>query len=232
MLRKGFYEDHLNLKGFFAGKFARPGVVPSPDKLYRLRQSDMLTVDLRSAEVFAQGFIPDSINVPDADSLGVFVDRPSIESQTVYLISDQKDAVLRAVHALEKPRIARVAGWFTSDIFAAWQQNFGRLPVIGDVSSDAPMGTQTIVVDVRSARTLSSACFAWTPNAIQVPFDQLQSSLSNLPFGMQITVASETRNHASLAASLIRRMGFQSVNTLRQGAVVAFERPSASARVA
>jgi hydroxyacylglutathione hydrolase len=211
-----------------------PGPRPLPlDLVRRLLASDHLLVDLRSAAEHAAGHVPGSVSIPADESFGTWLgwvvdfDRPLV--LLLERPEDWDDAVRQALRV----GFEHVEGHLQGG-FGAWRdaglpvEAGGRMTLrqleaalargAGGGSGSGDDGAP-LVIDVREADEYAAG---HVPGSVQLMCGDLPDRIADLPADRTIVTICATGYRSSIAASLLRRAGFEHV-TWVAGGVPAWE---------
>lgn len=175
-----------------------------------------VVIDTRSAEAFAGGHIPGSINVW-YEGLGVFGAWVANPSSTILLVLDEPGEAPEAVAALARLGIDGVVGVLGGG-FARWSRAGRPVARSGTITPTelAARREQYVVVDVREDDELASGTI---PNARHAYVGHLDAHLADLGLERDdaIAVTCSAGHRAALGVSLLRRRGFRNVSNLLGG---------------
>lgn len=136
----------------------------------------------------------------------------------MFFVSEEERAVLETSEFFQRLGYPAPIGWFGPAILSRWQQRIGPLGKIEEIPADnlavRLAAWKTLALDVRG---LEESRTVRIPESIHIPLDRLLSSMLGLPTETNLTVVCSTGEHASLAASLLWRMGYHNVSTLTGG---------------
>lgn len=172
-----------------------------------------LVFDLRERDAFAKAYVPGTINVPQSNGgfstfIGWFVDY----DQSMYIIADSDEHAHEALVALRAIGVDNLSCYFTADVVEA---NNETLPLISS-SELAERGTDNVMLlDVRGKTEFDEKHIAGATN---IPLGYLPRELENLPKDKTIVTNCASGYRSQIAASLLRRLGFNDVINLSEGA--------------
>jgi hydroxyacylglutathione hydrolase len=178
------------------------------------RQKDVTLVDVRSAEAFAAGHIPRSINIGDGPSLSLWAGWLLDPEQHIVLIGENGDQD-SARRSLIRVGLDRIEGYFP-DAIAAWRDAGGELAHIAQLSPEQVQmrcrGER--VIDVRSAKEWAGGHIGCAKN---VPLGDLLGKLDCLSANRPIALVCEGGYRSSIAASLLAERGLYGISTMAGG---------------
>jgi hydroxyacylglutathione hydrolase len=181
---------------------------------------DALLIDARDAVEHADAHIPGSVSIPSGSSFGTWLGWVVEPDRPLILLlddpEDRDDLVRQALRIGYEQVVGYLAGGFE-----AWRQgglpteSTGRLTVeelarrLAAGGRDAPL-----VIDVRQA---SEFVAGHVPGSVHIRGGDLPSRLSDLPRDRPIATICASGYRSSIAASLLRRAGFQDVSWVANG---------------
>lgn len=176
------------------------------------------TVDTRTADVFAAGHIPRSINIPFNKSFLTWAGALIDPDKPLFLIADDESRVRVIGAELSKIGFGKVSGWLSSRAAASYGES-GLMPgTIPQISVKAlhEMGDNApVVIDVRAPYEWSEGHI---PGAIHIPLAELPSRVAELAAaGTPIAVHCRGGGRSSIAASILRSHGVASVKNVTEG---------------
>ncbi len=208
--------------------FARPERLAA-DRLPALLEEGALVIDTRTADAFAAGHVPGTINIPLNRSFNTWAGWLVSYDRDFYLIVDGTDATAQvdeAVRDLAMIGLDRVGGTFGADALDAWT-------VAGRVLESTPQMTvaelaarldqgDVAVLDVRG-RTEWDAGHLPTPAAASgnalahIPLGYLTDRLEEVPAGRPLVIHCQGGGRSAIAASLLQARGIKEVVNLTGG---------------
>lgn len=188
--------------------------LPVPVQLNRAEldewlQSDALVIDSRPSEVFAEGHLPNAINIPATSNnfntyVGWLVD---FSKPVVLMVADwEADRLVRQLRAVGVDNIVGIA---STDLANGPQ-------VIPQITAQelAQRQSDTTVIDVRWWSEYEEAHLR---NAIHIPLGYVLRNLDALPRDQQLIVHCQAGVRSVIAASILQKNGFENVTNLVGG---------------
>jgi hydroxyacylglutathione hydrolase len=185
--------------------------VPAPEPLRKLSTpTDATVLDVRSPEVFAEGHLPEAINMPLGRSgfatKAAFVCEPD-ERLLVYASSE--DEARRAAKSLFAVALFDVDGYLVADgaskrIAPVTLDELERLLESGDVA----------LVDVREKNERDAG---YIPESLHIPYRRMRACADELRGSSTIVTICEGGPRASVAASILARAGINARPVLGAG---------------
>jgi hydroxyacylglutathione hydrolase len=177
-----------------------------------------LIIDTRSAEVFAQGFIPNSINIGLDGGFAPWVGA---------LVPDLKQEILLVTDAGREAevvqRMARVGydhclGYLEGGL-AAWEAAGMEIDTITRVGADELANLQkeqpnAVLIDVRKPNEYNAE---HVEGVINAPLDNINESMLSVPKEVPVYAFCAGGYRSMIFASILRARGYQNVYDIRGG---------------
>ena len=187
------------------------------NELARLLDNGALVIDTRAAAEYAEGFIPGTLNLPLTSSFVTWAGWLIPYTEDVYLlVGDNADVRLpEIVRGLALIGLDRVAGYFTPTVLNRARRPLSRIPQIEprDLAGLGP-NAAPLVIDVRYDGEWSEGHL---PGALHIPLGHLFDRLAEVPRDRPLVTHCRAGSRSAIAASLLRRAGFQDVSNLTGG---------------
>ena len=198
------------------GRFAIP---PRTDdgELFALVGGGRMVIDTRSAAEYGAGFLPGTLNLPLTSSFVTWAGWlvPYTEDFYVLLGEGAEVRLPEIVRALGLIGLDRIAGYFSHTAVKRVPHSLARIPQITPAELTAMRGDRTpAVIDVRHDGEWHGGHL---PAALHVPLGHLIDRLSELPKSQPLVTQCQSGGRSAIAASLLRRAGFQDVSNLLGG---------------
>jgi len=220
-VKKGFTNVKVMLKGAPGWKKSGQMLVASTKFI---KEGNIVLVDLRSAQDSAKGHIPRSINIPLASLEDAENDFPAMKAQAPIVLYGEEGQVKKAAKMIK--------GWGYKSIsavksgFAGWEATANPVssgaaareitwkykPGKGEVGIKefkmvaAGKVANKVIVDVRGKEEISEGMFA---NAINIPLDEIEKRLAELPKDKELLCHCSTGARADMAAQALKKAGFK-----------------------
>lgn len=211
--------ERLNLKGG-APLATRPANVPlMPAKKFATEHKQGVVFDAREPEAFAGGHIPGSYNVW-LEGLAMFPGWLANQTTPVFLVLPTIDKLETAVLSLARLGVDNIAGVLTGG-FAAWR-DAGQPIAYSDTISVRELDKakdRHVIVDVRDDAEFEQEGHIEGAHHMYVGYldkhlDRLREVLKTRP---AIAVTCSVGHRAGLAASILRRHGYDNVKNVLGG---------------
>ena len=196
---------------------ARPVTV---DEARQLLAGEALLVDTRQPEAHAEAHVTGSVSIPAGSSFGTWLGWVVDPERPLILLlddpADRDDLVRQALRI----GYERVVGYLAGGI-EAWRraglatEATGRITVeelAGQLAVGGP--SAPLVIDVRQAGEFAAG---HVPGSVHIGGGDLPSRLSDLPRDRPIATICASGYRSSVAASLLRRAGFEGVSWVSDG---------------
>lgn len=183
--------------------------------LQQILASHQLVVDMRSRDHFADASMIETINIPESDGgcvnyVGWFVDY----EEPMYIIAEA-DAVEKIVHNLRAIGVDNIAGYATPDVLSPEMTDMMPLRQIEPTQLARELQEEGVVlVDVRGQSEWAENRIAGARN---IPLGYLPQHLDELPKDAPIVTHCASGLRSQIAASLLRKHGFNNVRNLNVG---------------
>jgi hydroxyacylglutathione hydrolase len=189
-------------------------------ELERALRNDATVVDTRSAQRFAAGHVPGSINIPLNKSFLNWSGALIPLDREFYILTDRDsdEAIKEILGELCKIGLTRVRGIFRNEIVQEWKAQHGNLEQVQHVTPAdlARMKNQNgvQVVDVRNPDEWSRGHL---PGAIHIPLAALPQRVGELDKSRPIVLHCKGGGRSSIATSFLQSQGMSNVANLAGG---------------
>lgn len=190
------------------------------DRLSDLLERGALIIDTRSAQDFANGHIPGTINIPLNRAFTTWAGWLIPYDTDFYLIADDgsPNRAAEARRDLAMIGLDQVAGYAGLEVVQEWEKAgraLQRTPQISaeDLAGSVAAGTAN-VLDVRSRAEWDAGHI---PNARHIPLGELTSRLDTLSPDRPVIVQCQGGARSAIAASILQARGFKDVTNLPGG---------------
>ena len=196
---------------------------PQPDRLDPARLGSVMAahgvvVDTRTADAFAEGHVPRTLNIPLGKVFSTWAGWLVPYDRDSYLIAASQADAARAAREMAKIGLDRVAGWFAADALRAWSDAGGKVERVTQATAssiaDRVKSGEVIVVDVRNA---SEWAHGHLPGALHIPVGYLAERFGEIPRGRPVLVQCQGGTRSAIAASVLLAHGVSGVINLRGG---------------
>jgi glyoxylase-like metal-dependent hydrolase (beta-lactamase superfamily II)/rhodanese-related sulfurtransferase len=213
-------DAEINRAGAAALSELSPLVGLTPEALLRLQQSGATVLDTRPDTQFGEGHIPGSVNIPLSGQFASWAGALLGLETELLLVAENVDRAAESRMRLARVGIERVAGYLAGG-FEAWErasQAVERLPhiTVHDLARLQSAATDLQIADVRRPAE-------WDEGHIEgaqlLPLNQFATAIfgGKVDRHRPLAVHCKGGYRSAIAASLLRRAGFQQVVNVTGG---------------
>ncbi|MCC5921086.1 MAG: MBL fold metallo-hydrolase [Cyclobacteriaceae bacterium] len=178
-------------------------------------ETGALLLDVRDADSFAKGFIPNSINIGLDGNFAMWVGEmiPDIQ-QKILLITDE-GAEEEAMIRLSRVGYDHTIGFLEGGI-RSWIADGRELDQVErfDAGDFASQNEETLIIDVRKASEFQSEHVI---GAVNVPLNEINQNLSQFPKDKPFVLHCAGGYRSMLAASILKARGWENFKDIRGG---------------
>ena len=198
------------------GGFHRPRLL-SPDSMDALLRDGKMIVDTRTADAFAAGHIPGTINITINKSFTTWAGWLVPFHNEFYLIAD--DGIDESVRDLAMIGLDQVAGYFNTDVVDKWAASSGQeLETIQEIGAgelaSRIRNNEVTVIDVRGHAEWEGGHI---PGVDNIPVGYINDRLAEVPVSKPVVVQCQSGSRSAIAASVLQASGIKSVVNLTGG---------------
>lgn len=220
--KNGYSNIKVMLKGSPGWKKAGHMVVASADFI---NTGNIILVDLRSADEAASGHLPGAVNIPLADLADAEDSFPAMKAQAPIILygktmADVKNGakiikgwgyksistVAGGIAGWQSAGNPIVAGKIGSEITWQYKPGKGEVGITEFEKAVAGNLADKAILDVRNSSEADGGMFA---GAINIPLDQIEKRIAELPAGKEFLVHCSTGARAEMAVSTLNKAGVQ-----------------------
>lgn len=193
--------------------------LPRPSRLdmAQLKQvldQGALVMDTRSADEFAAGHIPGTINIPLDRSFTNWAGWLLEYDRPFYLIADEAK-VPQAVRDLIYIGLDNIDGYFVPAMLAAWPDPLQNYQVITPTQiADKVVNGEITVLDVRASSEWNEGHL---PGAQHIMLGYLPRLAAEIQTDKPVVVHCQVHSRSAIGASVLQAKGFQNVFKLQDG---------------
>jgi len=179
-------------------------------------ETEALMLDVRGNEEFAQGFVPNSINIGLDSNFAQWVGEliPGV-TQQLLLIADP-DRVEEAITRLSRVGYDNCIG-FLDGGFENWKKSGKDIETVGRISAEELVAEQAekhLIFDVRKKSEYDSEHVI---GAINIPLNQINEHLSEFPKDKKFIIHCAGGYRSMLASSILKQRGWKNFVDVRGG---------------
>ncbi len=182
-------------------------------------KDDVIIVDTRNADVFANGFVPGAIFIGLEGRFAEWAGSLLPFDKTIILVTE-KDKEKETVTRLARVGFEKMEGYLNGS-FEAWQKAGEKIDMLIDVevdelAMDIPFDDKLVVVDVRKEAEYGNGHLQ---QAINIPLDEMMDpgSMVNLEDDQNIYVHCASGYRSVIASSLLKRQGIHNIRNIVGG---------------
>jgi hydroxyacylglutathione hydrolase len=180
-------------------------------------QPDIVVLDTRNAQVFAQGFVPGSLNIGIEGSFATWVGTmiPNVKQKILLITENGKHG--EAIDRLARVGYDHTIG-FLSGGFDSWK-NAGKLvktirSVTAEVLMDELKDSQNVLIDVRKQSEYQTEHVEGIAN---IPLDYLATELDQVPQDKTVYVHCAAGYRSMIFISYLNRIGYNNLVDVKGG---------------
>lgn len=206
-----FYFAHMKQVNKVGPAFISEQAMPRLTTLEQLKEQlaeQGRVVDTRTAEEYAAGHIPGTINIPLNSSFVTWAGWFLSYDRPVVLIASREEAIF-AQRRLSLIGLENIAGYLPANAISQWTETghpLEHLQKMAVASLHQRIEQHNLpVIDVRSASEYEAGHLE---GAINIPLGYLERRLQEVPADQQIVVHCQAGSRSAIAASILAAHGF------------------------
>lgn len=179
-------------------------------------ETHALILDTRAPEVFAKGFIPNSINIGLDGNFAMWVGEMITDiKQEILLVTDknrEEEAIIRLSRVGYDHTIGYLAGGFET-----WQAANFEIDKVERMTAkelEAIYSTEPIIIDVRKKSEFGSEHVV---KAVNIPLNELNVRFTELPKNQHFILHCAGGYRSMIAASILKSRGFEDFKDVEGG---------------
>ena len=175
-----------------------------------------LILDTRAPEVFAKGFIPNSINIGLNGSFAMWVGEMITDIKQEILLVTDKDQEEEAIIRLSRVGYDHTIG-FLAGGFETWQEANFEIDTVERMTAtelEASYGNEPLIIDVRKKSEFDSEHIL---NAVNIPLNELNLRFTELPKNQAFILHCAGGYRSMIAASILKSRGFEDFKDVEGG---------------
>ena len=182
-------------------------------------ETDALVLDIRDAEEFAKGFIPNSINIGLDGNFAQWVGEmiPSVKQNILLVCEPEK--LEEAITRLSRVGYDNTVGYLKGG-FTAWKESAKDIETTGRISAEELesrlLDPETLLIDVRKKSEFDSEHVL---GAINVPLNEINQHLSVFPKDRPFIVHCKGGYRSMIASSILKQRGWTNFVDVKGGFV-------------
>jgi glyoxylase-like metal-dependent hydrolase (beta-lactamase superfamily II)/rhodanese-related sulfurtransferase len=168
-----------------------------------------LILDTRDPEVFAKGFIPNSINIGINGSFAMWVGELILNiQQEILIIADNNEKVEEAIIRLSRVGYDHAIGYLEGG-FESWKNAGKEIDIVNRISADQlveHLKKETLVlIDVRKVSEFESEHLV---DSINIPLNVVNNTITQFPKDKTFILFCAGGYRSVIAASLLKQKGY------------------------
>ena len=202
----------INIQGYESlDAIIERGNKPYNAKVFELiaNETQALILDIRAAELFAKGYIPNSINIGIDGSFAMWVGEMIVNiKQNILIVSDDNSKIEEAIIRLSRVGYDNVVG-FLDGGFRTWKKAKKEIEIVNRISAKQLekkyKKEKLIIIDVRKASEFQSEHIV---NSINIPLNELDKHIAEFPKELPFIILCAGGYRSMIAASILKQKGF------------------------
>lgn len=179
-------------------------------------ETHALILDTRAPEVFAKGFIPNSINIGLDGSFAMWVGEMITDIKQEILLVTDKDREEEAIIRLSRVGYDHTIG-FLAGGFETWQAANFEIDTVERMTAselEASYSKEPLIIDVRKKSEFDSEHVL---NAVNIPLNELNLRFTELPKNQAFILHCAGGYRSMIAASILKSRGFEDFKDVEGG---------------
>ena len=174
-----------------------------------INESKVLILDTRRAEIFAKGFIPNSLNIGLESNFASWVGELILDiKQEIIIVAENNEKVKEAIIRLSRVGYDNAIGYLEGG-FEAWQNAGKEVNIVHRITAEQLEKhcnqEKQIIIDVRKVSEFQSEHLV---DAINIPLNVLHNHLAEFPKEMPFILHCAGGYRSMIAASMLKQKGF------------------------
>ncbi len=168
-----------------------------------------LILDTRTPEVFAKGFIPNSINIGLDSNFAMWVGELILDiKQEILIVAENEEKVKEAIIRLSRVGYDYAIGYLEGG-FEAWKKARKEIDVVHRITAEQLekhyQEDKLVIIDVRKVSEFQSE---HVTDAVNIPLNELNNHLAEFPKEIPFILHCAGGYRSMIAASLLKQKGF------------------------
>jgi rhodanese-related sulfurtransferase len=174
-----------------------------------INESKVLILDTRRAEIFAKGFIPNSLNIGLESNFASWVGELILDiKQEIIIVAENNEKVKEAIIRLSRVGYDNAIGYLEGG-FEAWQNAGKEINIVHRITAEQLEKhcnqEKQIIIDVRKVSEFQSEHLV---DAINIPLNVLHNHLAGFPRDKAFILHCAGGYRSMIAASMLKQKGF------------------------
>ena len=168
-----------------------------------------LILDTRTPEVFAKGFIPNSMNIGLDSNFAMWVGELILDiKQEILIVAENEEKVKEAIIRLSRVGYDHAIGYLEGG-FEAWKKAEKEIDVVHRITAEQLekhyQEDKLVIIDVRKVSEFQSE---HVTDAVNIPLNELNNHLAEFPKEIPFILHCAGGYRSMIAASLLKQKGF------------------------
>jgi glyoxylase-like metal-dependent hydrolase (beta-lactamase superfamily II)/rhodanese-related sulfurtransferase len=179
-------------------------------------ETHALILDTRAPEVFAKGFIPNSINIGLDGSFAMWVGEMITDIKQEILLVTDKDREEEAIIRLSRVGYDHTIGYLSGG-FETWQAANFEIDTVERMTAselEVSYSNEPLIIDVRKKSEFDSEHVL---NAVNIPLNELNLRFTELPKNQAFILHCAGGYRSMIAASIFKSRGFEDFKDVEGG---------------
>jgi len=174
-----------------------------------INETKVLILDTRRAEIFAKGFIPNSLNIGLESNFASWVGELILDiKQEIIIVAENNEKVKEAIIRLSRVGYDNAIGYLDGG-FEAWQNAGKEINIVHRITAEQLEKhcnqEKQIIIDVRKVSEFQSEHLV---DAINIPLNVLYNHLAEFPRDKAFILHCAGGYRSMIAASMLKQKGF------------------------
>lgn len=174
-----------------------------------INETKVLILDTRRAEIFAKGFIPNSLNIGLESNFASWVGELILDiKQEIIIVAENNEKVKEAIIRLSRVGYDNAIGYLDGG-FEAWQNAGKEINIVHRITAEQLEKhcnqEKQIIIDVRKVSEFQSEHLV---DAINIPLNVLHNHLAEFSKEMPFILHCAGGYRSMIAASMLKQKGF------------------------
>ena len=172
-------------------------------------ETKALILDTRAPEVFAKGFIPNSINIGIDGSFAMWVGELILDiKQEILIVAENKEKVEESIIRLSRVGYDNAIGYLEGG-FEAWKNAGKEIDIVHRITAEQlekhSKEDQLVIIDVRKVSEFQSEHLI---DAVNIPLNVMNNHLSEFPKDKAFILHCAGGYRSMIAASMLKQRGY------------------------
>jgi len=190
----------------------------SPQEVKKLKEGDILILDVRSGAAFGNNHIPGALNIGLSGQFASWAGSLISPSRTIVLVAEDEAGVSEAITRLARVGIENVKGYLHGGMYAWDKAGFEGATIkqmpVDELRHLLDEHADIQLVDVRRTTEYKGG---HAPSAVNIPLAELSEQISELNPNRPTAIICASGYRSSAAASMLAQHGFNDLQNVVGG---------------